>query len=126
MPQQRRIILLMGTVQQEGVAALPTADAAGLPRQLPQGSADGAQQTVAELPAVLLIDRVKAVHVADDGVQRRVPVDMVEAGDVAEEIVPVQQSRELVALRVADQVTVLGQLDALGDTGLYSCNSTTV
>ena len=47
---------------------------------------------------------------------------MVEAADIAEEIVFIQQSRELVALRVADQVTVLGQLDAFGNAGLDDLN----
>ena len=108
----------MQAVQKESIPVLPAADPAGFPRQLPDAAADIPEHLIPELPSVLLVERMEAVDVTDNGIQNILFVQMVEPFDIAEEVVFIKQARQLVTLRIPYQVTILRKLDAFGNTRL--------
>ena len=116
-PDQRLIIILMRAVQQESVVVLPAADASGFPGQFSDAVADGPQNIIAEVPAILLDRGMKVIHIAGHGIQHRVFVDIVKPPDIAEEVVPVQKAGQFIPFRVANQLAVFGQFNAFGDAG---------
>ena len=76
------------------------------------------QDAIAELTSMSLVDRMESVHIADNCVQVVFLVDMVKAADVSVEVFFVQQPRQLIALGIAYQLAVLGQLYAFVDACL--------
>ena len=73
---------------------------------------DPPEHLVRVSPAEALIDHPEPVDVHNNRVGRFIPVEQVILLRVAMEVLPVVQAGQLVALRPADQVPVLGQFDA--------------
>ena len=108
----------MRTVDQEGVR-LPAADDAVVLDHVPYALADAAQQIVSEGLAVALVDRVEVVDIQHDGVGGQILVVDVKLGGVAVEEFPVVETGQRVALRRADDVPVLRQLDGAQHAGQH-------
>ena len=109
----------MRAIQKEGIPSLSADDPAGFPRKFSEASAQAAQYKVAELPSAVLIDRMETVDVEGNCIHRGVPVDLIEASCIPEEIISVQKSCQLVSFRMPYQVAVLRQFDTFGNTGFH-------
>ena len=93
----------MPAVDVEAVRPEAHGDPAGFLGDRPDLGAERAQDLVAEVAPVQRVDRVELLDVQHDGVARHLGVLAAQAVGVLEEVVAVEQARQRVGLRRANQ-----------------------
>ena len=115
--KDRIVVVTVRAIDQEGISLAAAYDAARFSDSLPNALCHALKHLVAVAFSVTVVERAEMVDVQQDRVCGGVLMIDVKLSGVAVEKLLVVKSREMIALRPAQNIPILRQLDRAQDTG---------